>query len=55
MPGEPSNHFHSEHWGEMDLYTAGWNDYGANAEPEERLNTSNENKAICTFVVPEKC
>ena len=56
MPGEPSNHFHSEHWGEMDLYTAGWNDFdGANAEPEERLNTSNENKVICTFVVPEKC
>ena len=54
-PGEPNNDFNSEHWGEMDLYTAGWNDYGADSEPEERLNISNENKVICTFLVPEKC
>ena len=41
----------------MDLLTGGWNDYGSDAasDPKERLNISNENKVICTFVVPKKC
>ena len=54
--GEPNNVFGgTEHWGEMDLLTAGWNDYVAASDPKERLNTSNENKVICTFVLPKKC
>ena len=54
--GEPNNVFGgTEHWGEMDLVTAGWNDYVAASDPKERLNISNENKVICTFVVPKKC
>ena len=55
--GEPNSDGGSEHWCEMDLLTAGWNDFGSEAVsyPIERLNISNENKVICTFVVPKKC
>ena len=54
--GEPNNYFGgTEHWGEMDLLTGGWNDALAAIDPKERVDTTNDNKVICTFVVPKKC
>jgi len=56
---EPNNFQGGEHWLEMDLtdnrYLGKWNDWFFAADKTERLNYTNENKVICTFVLPKKC
>ena len=56
---EPNNYDTGEHWLEMDLTTQSelgkWNDWFFTADKTERLNYTNENKVICTFVLPKNC
>lgn len=56
---EPNNWGTGEHWLEMDLtdprHLGTWNDWFYAADKTERLNYTNENKVICTFVLPKKC
>ena len=65
-PGEPNNMNHGatkprpgEHWVEMDLtdkkYLKEWNDTWFSSKASERLDITNNNIAICTFIVPENC
>ena len=56
---EPNNYGTGEHWLEMDLTSNGhlgkWNDWFYAADKTERLNYTNENKVICTYIVPKGC
>ena len=65
-PGEPNNKNYGdtkprpgEHWLEMDLtekkHLKEWNDTWFSSKASERLDTNNNNIAICTFIVPKKC
>ena len=56
---EPNNWGTGEHWLEMDLtvgrHEGTWNDWFYAADKSERLNYTNENKVICTFILPKTC
>ena len=56
---EPNNYGTGEHWVEMELNggsrTSKWNDWYFAADVSERFNWQNENKVICTFILPENC
>lgn len=65
-PGEPNNKDYGatkprpgEHWLEMDLterkHLKEWNDTWFSSKASERLDTNNNNIAICTFILPKKC
>ena len=59
--GEPNNWAGGEHWVEMELNSGSrasrWNDFFSVAIPTGRIhlreNQVNENKVICTFIVPK--
>ena len=56
---EPNNFKGGEHWLEMDLtndkHAGTWNDWFFAADKNERLNYTNENLVICTFILPKTC